>query len=315
MDPAGLTSDEAVAADETDPLGSFRGRFSIPDPSVSYLDGNSLGRPPLTAATAAGQVLDDWAARLVGAWDDWIDRPLAIGELLGPLLGAAPGQLVIGESTTVALYQAVSAGLAGRPDRRVIVASRDDFPTDRYVVDGVAAATAATVRWTASMDEHDIAAVLDDDVAVVVGSVANFETAAVVDLAAVTDATHDRGGLVVWDCSHAAGAIPLDLDAQGVDLAVGCTYKYLHGGPGSPAFTYVATARQAELRQPIHGWFGQRDQFAMGPSYDPDPGHRRLAGRDARPCSAWRSPPRASASWPTPGIDAIRAKSRAPRER
>ena len=262
---------DAARADDTDPLAPFRERFEIPDPVVSYLDGNSLGRPPRVARRIAVDLIDTWGRDLVVAWDSWIERPLEIGDLVAGLLGAAPGQVVVGDSTTIALHKAVGAAVTARPDRPVIVAAADDFPTDRYVVAGIAAATGREVRWVDSLSTSDVLAALGEDVAVLVGSAVHFETAAVADMAALTEAAHGCGAMVVWDCSHAVGAIPLHLDAIGADLAVGCTYKYLHGGPGGPAFAYVA-ARHAGLRQPIQGWFGQRDQFAMGTEYDPVPG-------------------------------------------
>lgn len=264
--------DAGRAADADDPLGTYRGRFEIPDDAVCYLDGNSLGRPPVDVRPTVARLIDEWSDQLVEAWDHWIDRPVAVGDLLAPVLGAGPGQVTIGESTTVALYLTASAALDARRDRPVVVAATDDFPTDRYVVDGLAAATGRTVRWVPSMQPHDVVPALGDDVALLIGSAVNFESAAISDVDGLTAAVHECGGLVVWDCSHAAGAIPLHLDARNVDLAVGCTYKYLHGGPGSPAFVYVASVRQDELRQPIHGWFGQRDQFEMGPTYEPAAG-------------------------------------------
>ena len=262
---------DAGRADDTDPLAPFRDRFEIPDPDVCYFDGNSLGRPPRVARQVVDDLLDTWSTGLVAAWDSWIERPLAVGDAVAGLVGAAPGQVVVGDSTTVNLHKAVGAAIAARPDRGVIVAAADDFPTDRYIVAGLAAASGRTVRWVDSLHDDDVLAVLDGDVAVLVGSVVHFETAAITDIAGLTAAAHACGAMVVWDCSHAVGAIPVDLDGVGADLAVGCTYKYLHGGPGAPAFAYVA-ARHADLRQPIQGWFGQRDQFAMGPEYDPIPG-------------------------------------------
>lgn len=270
--PGAPTLAWAAAADEADPLAAARTRFEIVDPDVCYFDGNSLGRPPRAASDAAARVLEAWAGELVEAWDTWIDRPLEVGDLLGPVLGAEPGQVVVGESTTVALHQAVSAAVAARSDRRVIVAVADDFPTDRYVVDGIATANGLDVRWTPTAATNDLDAALGDDVAVVVASLVQFETAALAEIAAVTSAVHRNGALVVWDCSHAAGAVPLDLDAHEVDLAVGCGYKYLHGGPGAPAWTYVARRHHDRIRPTIHGWFAQRDQFAMGPVHDPLPG-------------------------------------------
>lgn len=261
----------AADFDRDDPTGPLGGRFVVPDPDVSYLDGNSLGRPTVAAAAAAADVLDRWGAELVGGWDTWIDRSLAVGDRLAPVLGVGTGRVLVDGTTTLALHQAASAALDARPGRRVVVAGRTDFPTDRYVAAGVAAAHGATVRWVAHHDTQALVDAVDDDVAVVVSSVASFETAALVDVGAVTAAAHRVGALTVWDGSHAAGAVPLDLDAAGFDVAVGCTYKYLHGGPGAPA--WIAIGEHADgLRQPVHGWFGQRDQFAMGMDYDPVPG-------------------------------------------
>ncbi|WP_436792785.1 aminotransferase class V-fold PLP-dependent enzyme [Actinospongicola halichondriae] len=298
----------AAAADADDPLRSHRAAFAIPDPDVCYLDGNSLGRPPVAASVAAETVLHDWSHDLVEAWESWIDRPLAVGDLLAPLLGAASGQVIVGESTTVSLHQAVAGALQASPSRRVMVALRDDFPTDRYVVTGLADQESIEIRWADSADTARVVGLIDDDVAVVVASAVQFETAAVADVAAITEAAHRVGALVVWDCSHAAGAIPLDLDDRGVDLAVGCGYKYLHGGPGSPAWTYVADRHHETIRPTIQGWFGQRDQFAMGPVHDPLPGP-----------AGWRAGTPgilglevAAAGFSTvadAGIDALRAKS------
>lgn len=301
-----LTPEWAAEADASDPLRHFRGRFEIPDPAVSYLDGNSLGRPAIAARAVATSLIDEWATSLVEAWDRWIDRPLEVGDLLAPVLGAAPGQVLVAESTTVALYQAIDAALAARPDRSTVLACADDFPTDRYVVDGVARARRRRIAWLSSVDEA--VERLDDDVALVVASAAHFETAALADVAGVTTTAHSEGALVLWDCSHAAGAVPLDLDGHQVDLAVGCTYKYLHGGPGSPAWSYVARRHQDTLRQPIQGWFGQRDQFAMGPIYEPAAGmtawRAGTPGMIALEVAATGLTVVAEA-----GIDAIRAKS------
>jgi kynureninase len=295
------------AADASDPLGAFLDRFEAPDPSVSYLDGNSLGRPPRAARAVADALLDTWAGELVGAWDTWIDRPLAVGDLLAPVVGAAPGQVVLGDSTTVALHRALGAAVAARPDRSVIVAASDDFPTDRYVAEGVATATGREVRWVPSLDPDAVLDALGPDVAALLGSVAHFETAGLADITALTEAAQEVGALVVWDCSHAAGAVPLELDRAGADLAVGCTYKYLHGGPGAPAFTYVA-ARHAAMRQPIQGWFGQRDQFAMGPTYEPSPGPSGwLAGTPAM--LSLEVAAAGIGIVADAGLDAIRAKS------
>lgn len=267
-----LHAESTTAADRADPLAAIVERFERPDPQLSYLDGNSLGRPPVAARAAATAAFDAWSTDLVGAWEQWLDRGVRVGERLAPILGAAPGQVVVGESTTVALYKAVDAARRARLGRSVIVAVRDDFPTDRYVVAGIAANHALTVRWVDAATPEAVRAALDPTVAVVVASVVHFVTAALAPVGDITALAHAAGALVVWDCSHATGAVPLALDDDAVDLAVGCTYKYLHGGPGAPAFTYVNAAVADRLDQPIHGWFGQHQQFAMGPDYDPVPG-------------------------------------------
>ncbi len=266
-----------------DPLAGYRERFHIPDPDVVYLDDNSLGRPPRTASAAVTAAIEQWAGQLVLAWDDWIDLGLRTGDRLAPLLGRAPGTTLVGESTTVSLYKAVVAVLdearrAG-DDRPVVIADRGDFPTDRYVVAGAADAAGGSVHWIDGLTADHVAGALATHrsdsgtarVTAVVGSAVSFVTAALAPVAEITDLVHGAGARVIWDLSHAAGAVPLALDDWDVDLAVGCTYKYLHGGPGAPGYVSVG-ARAQDLRQPIHGWFGQRDQFAMGPEYEPLPG-------------------------------------------
>jgi len=255
------TRDTALDLDAADPLAAWRDEFVIPDPSVVYLDGNSLGRTPRRTIARLQQVLEhEWAGDLIRSWSHWIDKPQRVGDLLAPLIGARAGEVVVHDSTTVNLFQLVHGAAALRPDRAVLAIDEHDFPSDRYVVDGIAAATARTVRH--GFDQLD-------DVAVIVRSVVDYRTAEVVDVATETARAHAAGALVVWDLSHAAGVLAIDLHAAGAQLAVGCTYKFLNGGPGSPAFTYVASDVQATIGQPIWGWFSQRDQFAMGPVYEP----------------------------------------------
>ena len=251
----------AVALDAADPLAHFRDRFHIPDSSVIYLDGNSLGMPPKRTLERLTEVFEnDWATGLIRSWDHWLDMPQRVGNALAPLIGATPGEVVLHDNTTLNVYQAVHGAIAMRPDRRVIAISADDFPTDRYVVDGIAAATGHTVRH--GFDRLD-------DVAVMVRSVIDYRTAALVDVAGETARAHAAGAMVVWDLSHAAGAIEIDLHKCGAQLAIGCTYKYLNGGPGAPAWTYVARELHDTIRQPIWGWFATEDQFAMGPTFQP----------------------------------------------
>jgi len=256
-----IDRDAALALDAADPLGAFRDRFHIPDASVIYLDGNSLGMPPKRTLERLTEVYqDDWATGLIRSWDHWLDMPQRVGDALAPLIGASPGEVVLHDNTTLNVYQAVHGAIGLRPDRRVIAIGADDFPTDRYVVDGIAAATGHTVRH--GFDQLD-------DVAVVVRSVIDYRTAALVDVAGETARAHAVGAMVVWDLSHAAGAIDIDLRKCGAQLAIGCTYKYLNGGPGAPAWTFVARELHDTIRQPIWGWFATEDQFAMGPTFQP----------------------------------------------
>lgn len=256
-----ITRDDALAHDDADPLAHFRERFHVPNPDVVYLDGNSLGMPPKRTLARLTEIYErDWATGLIRSWEHWVDMPQRVGDLLAPLIGARPGEVVVHDNTTLNVYQAVHAALALRPDRHVIAISEHDFPTDRYVVDGIADATGHTVR-------HGFDTL--DDVAVVVRSVIDYRTAEVVDVAAETARAHAAGAMVVWDLSHAVGAIEIDLHACGVQLAVGCSYKFLNGGPGAPAWTYVTRELQSVVRQPIWGWFATKDQFAMGPTFEP----------------------------------------------
>jgi kynureninase len=285
-----LTRAAAEALDAADPLAGFRARFAgagddASDPTRPlYLDGNSLGRMPVeTPAALARVVEEEWARGLVRSWSSWIGAATRVGDLLAEgVLGARPGEVLVADSTTVDLYKLLVAAADARPGRDVLVCVADDFPTDRYVVAGVAQARGMTVREVPAdidqgLDPAVLAAALDERVAVVVLSAVAYRSGALADVAAVTATAREAGALVLWDLSHAAGAVPVDLTANGADLAVGCTYKYLNGGPGAPAFLYVRRELQEQLRQPIWGWFGQRDQFAMGPAYDPAPGIERFA--------------------------------------
>ncbi|MEU2350088.1 kynureninase [Modestobacter sp. NPDC049651] len=278
----------AVAADDADPLAGFRARFTGtaddgPD-RLLYLDGNSLGRLPVETPAAVARVVEqEWGRGLVGSWSSWIEQSRRIGDVLAAgALGARPGEVLVADSTSVDLYKLVVAAADARPGRDVLVCCADDFPTDRFVVAGVAQARGMTVREVEAhvdegLDLDVLAAALDERVAAVVLSQVAYRSGALVDVAAVTRLAREAGALVVWDLSHGAGAVPADLTATGADLAVGCTYKYLNGGPGAPAFLYVRQELQEQLRQPIWGWFGQRDQFAMGPAYDPADGVDRFA--------------------------------------
>jgi kynureninase len=264
--------------DAADPLAGFRDRFAWPGERLIYLDGNSLGPLPLaTKARIAEVVAQQWGAGLVRSWDRWIDLPRLAGESIGELIGAAPGQVIVCDSATINLYKLACAALDARPGRNVIVTDDDNFPTDRYVLQGIAAQSGCELRMIhADIDEGVTASAVrgavDERTALVSLSHVSYRSGALADMAAITEAVHEAGALALWDLCHSVGAVPAELDAAGADLAVGCTYKYVNAGPGAPAFLYVRAGLQERLRQPIWGWFGQRDQFAMGPQYRPAAG-------------------------------------------
>ncbi|WP_448612172.1 kynureninase [Geodermatophilus sp. URMC 60] len=313
-----LTRAAAEALDAADPLAGFRARFAgAGEDGLLYLDGNSLGRMPVeTPAALARVVEEEWARGLVRSWSSWIGAATRVGDLLADgVLGARPGEVLVGDSTTVDLYKLLVAAADARPGRDVLVCCADDFPTDRYVVAGVARARGMTVREVPAdvdegLDPAVLAAALDERVAVVVLSAVAYRSGALADVAAVTRTARETGALVLWDLSHAAGAVPVDLAANGADLAVGCTYKYLNGGPDAPAFLYVRRELQEQLRQPIWGWFGQRDQFAMGPAYDPVPGIERF-GVGTPPVLATAAVEVGARLVAEAGVDRLAAKGRA----
>jgi kynureninase len=273
--------EEAVRADAEDPLAPYRSLFHFVPGAPIYLDGNSLGRQPRQTAAALEALLGQWRDQLVGGWNHWMELPTVVGDRVGQLLGAVAGQVVVSDSTTVNLYKLASAAVDARPGRDVIVGDANDFPTVRYVLQGLAARTGYRLRLLATdpvegPGAEEITREVADDVALVCLSAVNYRSGAILDLRAVTEAAHRVGALVLFDLSHAAGAVPVNLDGSGVDLAVGCGYKYLNGGPGAPAWLFVRTDLQARLRQPIWGWFGQEDQFGMGPVYKPVDGIGRF---------------------------------------
>jgi kynureninase len=278
----------AQALDAADPLAGFRERFVGAESPLVYFDGNSLGRPlKVTARRLARFVDDDWGGRLIRGWDEqWMDLPLTLGDrLASTVLGAAPGQATIGDSTTVLLYTLVRAGVDAMqrrdPQRTEIVVDRDNFPTDRYVAEGIAAERGFELRWievdrSSGVTAELLAEAVGPRTALVVLSHVAYRSGYLADAETLTRITHDAGALVLWDLCHSAGSVPLALDEWGVDLAVGCTYKYLNGGPGSPAFAYVADRHLGELSQPIQGWMGHAEPFLMPPGYEPAKGIRRF---------------------------------------
>jgi kynureninase len=271
--------EHAAALDAADPLASFRARFVAGDATLVYLDGNSLGRLPLATVDRLRSVVTrEWGGELIRGWSHWMDLPRKVGDRIGvDILGARPGEVIVADSTTVNFYKLAAAALDARPGRRTIVTDRDNFPTDRYVLEGLAAARGLSIRWLDADPLEGptparLAGLVDGDTALVALTHVDYRSAAVADLPAITAQAHAAGALALWDLSHSAGAVPVDLEASGADLAVGCTYKYLNGGPGAPAYLYVRQALQGALRNPVWGWLGRRDPFAMEQGYEPEEG-------------------------------------------
>ncbi|HEY7578391.1 MAG TPA: kynureninase, partial [Acetobacteraceae bacterium] len=266
-----LTREQAAALDRGDQLAGFRDRFVLPE-GVIYLDGNSLGPLPIATKARVMEVVErQWGQSLIRSWTDhgWIDLQFRIGEKIARLIGAAPGTTVVADSTSVNLYQLLAAALQRRPGRRVILTEAGNFPTDLYIAQGLAAhlRLGHVVRQAT-----DVGAALDDGVAVLMLTHVDYRSGAMHDMAALTRAAHAAGVLVLWDLSHSAGAVPLQLETDGVDLAVGCGYKYLNGGPGAPAFLYIAAHMQEELQLPLTGWLGHAAPFAFESEYRPAEG-------------------------------------------
>jgi len=269
----------ALELDKNDPLAHFKSQFVIADPEMCYLDGNSLGRLPKETISAVNNLMTEWGAEVVTGWGHWVDEAQPTGDLLGQAaLGAGLGQILVCDTTSVNFYQLCLAAVHARPGRKTIITDAANFPTDRYILDGIAKqfglklvlienedpAVATHERITTQV----LAPYLSDDVALVTLQVIQYRSGARTDIKSITDQVRAIGGLVVWDASHAVGAIELNLDANGVDLCVGCTYKYGNSGPGSPAWLYVSRKIQKELQVPIQGWFAQDAQFEMGPVFE-----------------------------------------------
>jgi kynureninase len=270
----------ALELDKNDPLAHFKSQFVVSDPGMCYLDGNSLGRLPKATITAINEfMVKEWGPEVVTGWSRWVDEAQPTGDLLGAAaLGAAPGQVLVCDTTSVNFYQLCLAAIHARPGRKTIITDAANFPTDRYILDGIAKQFGLNLVIIDNEDpmiaKHErittdvLAPYLNDDVALVTLEVIQYRSGARTDLKSITDQVRAIGALVVWDASHAVGAIELNLDANGVDLCVGCTYKYGNSGPGSPAWLYVSTRVQSELQVPIQGWFAQDAQFEMGPVFE-----------------------------------------------
>ncbi|WP_248966351.1 kynureninase [Sphaerisporangium perillae] len=265
--------ERAAKLDAEDPLAHVRDEFDL-EPGVVYLDGNSLGAPPRGVAARVEEVVrHQWGRRLIRSWtESWWSAPERVGEKIAPLVGAAPGQVVVADSTSVNIFKALVAAVRMAPGRREIVVDAGTFPTDGYIAESVAELTGTVLRPVPPDELDDV---LSDQTAVVLLNHVDYKTGRLYDMAALTAKAHAAGARIVWDLCHSAGVLPIELDALKVDLAVGCTYKFLNGGPGAPAFIYVPRELQESFRQPLSGWGGHRDPFAMAPGYEPAPGIAR----------------------------------------
>ncbi len=275
------TREACVAADRQDPLAPLKARFDLP-PGVLYMDGNSLGVMPRAAAARAAEVItQEWGTGLIRSWNTagWFELPSRLGDKLAGLLGAKEGELVITDTTSLNIFKALAASLRiqqkRQPERRVILSERDNFPTDLYMIQGMIDLLQQGYEMRLIDDELPLERALDEDVAVVLLSHVNYRSGQMHDMAAVTRQAHERGALVIWDLAHAAGAVPVDLNGADADYAVGCTYKYLNGGPGSPAFIWVAPRHIPDFWQPLSGWWGHQRPFDMTVAYEPAGGIRR----------------------------------------
>lgn len=274
--------DDAVALDREDPLRSLRDQFALA-PGVIYLDGNSLGVPPKAAAARAAAVIGgEWGEGLIRSWNTagWFALPKRLGNKLAPLVGAGEDEVVVTDTISTNLFKILSAALrmanARDPQRRVIVSERSNFPTDLYIAQGLIEQLDRGYELRLVDDPAELATAIDANTAVAMITHVNYRTGYMHDMAAVTDLIHRAGALAVWDLAHSAGAVPVDLNGVGADYAVGCTYKYLNGGPGSPAFVWVPKRHQNAFSQPLSGWWGHKKPFDMNPAYQPDEGIGRF---------------------------------------
>ena len=269
-----MTGEEAQELDAEDPLVFARDRFSLPD-GVIYLDGNSLGALPTAAPDKLAAAQQQWRDDLIASWNKhgWIDWPIHIAAKLAPIIGAKPDEVLIADSTSVCLFKLLAAAVRARPGRRTILTQRRNFPTDLYVAQGLAEMLGLILK---AVPPEEVLTAVDGDTAVITLTHVDYRSGSFHDMRAINAAAHAAGALTLWDLSHSAGAIELDLDGTGCDLAVGCGYKYLNGGPGSPAFIYVAEHLQAQLQPPLQGWMGHAEPFAFEEGYRPTSGIARF---------------------------------------
>ena len=295
----------AQAMDREDPLSSYKEAFFVPDSNLIYLDGNSLGRPPLTALSLGENLLrDQWGNRLIRSWNEgWLELPKRIGDKIATLLGASPGEIILADSTSINLHKLVVAALQFQGDRKVILTDDLNFPSDLYILQGILSLLGHThhLEIVASSDgihgpETDLLDKITQDTALITLSHTVFKSGYVYDMEKITRKAHEMGALVLWDLSHSSGAVSVDLNACEVDLAVGCTYKYLNGGPGAPAFLYVKDSLQDTLLNPLSGWMGHQTMFEFDLNYEPAKGVGRfLTG----------TPPILSTAMIEPGVDLL----------
>ena len=270
--------EKAHALDAADPLAGFRDRFLLPEGRI-YLDGNSLGPAPKAALEALRLAAEEeWAQGLIQSWNeaDWFTLTDRLGARIGRLIGADEGETIVCDSTSINIYKAVQAALALNPERSVILAEGHGFPTDLYILEGIRSLRPDLEIRRVEAEGPTLEELLDDDVAVLLVNQVDYRSGARRDVTAVTAAAHAVGALVVWDLCHSAGVMPVDFTASGADFAVGCSYKYLNGGPGAPAFVAAATKHHGRMRQPLSGWWGHAAPFAFSPDYEGDPGVRRM---------------------------------------
>jgi len=312
------SKDFAQQLDQQDPLASFRGQFVLNDPDLIYLDGNSLGVMPKTAQAKSRQVVDEqWGTDLIRGWNKgWWDAPSRVGDRIGQLIGAAPGQTLVSDTVSINLFKLATAALMLQPNRTRIITDNFNFPSDLYILQGIDRTLGdrhEIIRIGASDNDitPDIAALestINENTALVTLSHVVFKSGYMYDMRHITEIAHAKGALVLWDLSHSVGSVPIELDACSADLAIGCTYKYLNGGPGAPAFLYVNKNVQEKLSSPIWGWWGQKNPFDFDLDYTPAPGAQRfLAG--TQPMISLLTMEAALEPMLAAGMDALRAKS------
>lgn len=270
--------EDILKLDQNDPLAGKREQFVLPD-GVIYLDGNSLGALPIVARDMAAQLVkNQWGQELIRSWNThhWIDLPITIGEKIAHLLGAAPDQVICCDSISVNLFKLLATALNLQTDRRVVLSQKENFPADLYIAEGLEELCGPETCVLKRVEDGDIAAALDETVAVLMLTHVNYKSGKLHDMQGLTRLAHEKGILVIWDLAHSAGAVPLELDQWGVDFAVGCGYKYLNGGPGAPAFIYAAKSHQDGIRQPLSGWMGHKTPFSFDPKYQAAHGMRQF---------------------------------------